>query len=283
MSPAVRGRAGPVAEPAAAAPRHQPRKRFGQHFLRDTNQINRIIATIAPQAAEHCLEIGPGDGALTAPLAGALTEGRLDCVELDRELARRLQSRFAEQAHVRVHCRDVLKLDLAELGANPGGLRVVGNLPYNISTPVLFHLLEMADWIKDMTFMLQREVVQRMTATAGNRNYGRLSVMLGYSCAVQWLFDVPPEVFRPRPKVHSALVRLRPRPPPLRAANEACFAKVVRAAFSQRRKTLRNSLKSVVPAELLEQLPVDLGARPEQLDLTDYARISNAISGSIAP
>ncbi len=256
---------------------HRPRKRFGQHFLRDPCAIDRVIAAIAPAADDHCVEIGPGDGALTLPLAE--TAGRLDCIELDRELARRLESRLAGRRNARVHCRDILEFDLAELGENPAGLRVCGNLPYNISTPVLFRLLKMSHLIADMTFMLQREVAERMTAAPGSRNNGRLSVMLAYYCAVERLFHVPPEAFRPRPKVHSAVVRLRPRRPrPLQAADENALAAVVRAAFGQRRKTLRNSLKSLAAAETLEQLPLDLGARPEQLALADYVLISDAIA-----
>ena len=261
----------------AAARMHRPRRRFGQNFLRDPNYIGRIVAAIAPEPGDHCVEIGPGDGALTLPLAEAA--GSLDCVELDRDLARQLESRLAGKEHVQIHCRDILKFDLAELGGSPGNLRIIGNLPYNISTPVLFHLLKMSHWIDDMTFMLQREVVERMTAGPGSRNYGRLSVMLEYHCKVERLFHVPPEAFRPQPKVHSAVVRLRPhRPRPLRAADENALATVVRTAFGQRRKTLRNGLKSLAAAETLERLPVDLGARPEQLGLADYVRISDAIS-----
>lgn len=262
---------------SAAARIHRPRKRFGQNFLRDPNYIDRIVAAIAPGAGDHCVEIGPGDGALTLPLAEAA--GRLDCVELDRDLARQLESRFAENERVRIHCRDILKFNLAELDGIPGGLRITGNLPYNISTPVLFHLFKMSRWMDDMTFMLQREVVERMTASPGSRNYGRLSVMLEYHCAVERLFHVPPEAFRPRPKVRSSVVRLLPRRPrPLQAADEAALATVVRTAFGQRRKTLRNGLKSLAAADVIERLPVDLGARPEQLGLADYVRISDAIS-----
>ncbi len=261
----------------AAGRGHRPRKRFGQNFLRDPNYIRRIVAAIAPGPGDHCLEIGPGDGALTLPLAEAA--GRLDCMEIDRDLAQRLETRFAGRENVRIHRRDILKFDLAELGEIAGDLRVIGNLPYNISTPVLFRLLKMSHSITDMTIMLQREVVERMTAAPGNRNYGRLSVMLAYYCAAERLFPVPPEAFRPIPKVHSAVVRLRPhRQRPAQAADENFFATVVRTSFGQRRKTLRNSLKSLAAAEVLEQLPVDLGARPEQLGLADYVRISDAIS-----
>ena len=262
---------------SAAGRVHRPRKRFGQHFLRDPNYIRRIIESMAPGPSDHCVEIGPGDGALTLPLAEAA--GRLDCIELDRGLARQLDLRFADKGNVRIHPQDILEFDLAELGQDLGRLRIVGNLPYNISTPVLFHLLKMSHFITDMTFMLQREVVERMTAARGSRNRGRLSVMLGYYCAAERLFSVPPQAFRPIPKVRSAVVRLRPhRPLPMRAADENCFAAVVRTAFGQRRKTLRNSLESLAAKEALEQLPVDLGTRPEQLALADYVRISDAIS-----
>ena len=261
----------------AANHAHRPRKRFGQNFLRDPGYIDRVIAAIAPGVGDHCVEIGPGEGALTGPLARAA--GRLDCIELDRDLARQLESRFAGRENVRVHRRDILQFDLAELGENPAGLRVVGNLPYNISTPVLFHLLKMSPLVTDMTFMLQREVVERMAAVPGGRNYGRLSVMLAYHCAVERLFHVPPEAFRPQPKVHSAVVRLRPhRPRPLRAVDDDGLAAVVRAAFGLRRKTLRNSLKSLAAPELLERLPLDPGARAEQLGVADYVRISDAIA-----
>ncbi len=263
-----------------AGGRHRPRKRFGQHFLRDASYIGRIIAAIAPGSGDHCIEIGPGDGALTLPLAKAA--GRLDCIELDRDLARQLESRFRGQENVRIHCRDILKFDLGELAGNGSGLRIAANLPYNISTPVLFHLLKMSRLITDMTFMLQREVVERMTAAPGNRDYGRLSVMLNYYCAAERLFHVPPEAFRPKPKVMSSVVRLRPyRPRPLQVEDEACLALVVRTAFGQRRKTLRNSLKTIAAGNVLEKLPVDLGARPEQLGLADYVNISDAISAEV--
>ena len=269
----------------------QPRRRFGQHFLRDGRVIRRMVAAIAPGPADHFLEIGPGDGALTAPIAAAA--GRLDCVELDRDLAAGLAARFQGRENIHIHCADVLRFDLAALaplgsltsltGAG-GKLRVAGNLPYNISTPVLFHLLKMLHRITDMTFMLQTEVVERMTAAPGSRDYGRLSVMLGYACEAERLFDVPPEAFRPRPRVMSSVVRLRPREPlPIALADEDRFANIVRAAFGQRRKTLRNSLKNLTGATTLVELGIDPEARPEQLAPSDYARISNAISADPGP
>ena len=263
------------------AARIKPRKRFGQHFLRDGQVIRRIVAAIAPGPEDHFVEIGPGDGALTLPLARAA--GRLDCIELDRDLAKGLAARFRGRGSIHIHCEDILRFDLAGLTEAGKKLRIAGNLPYNISTPVLFHLLKMSRRITDMTFMLQAEVVERMTAAPGSRDYGRLSVMLGYSCEVQTLFDVPPEAFRPRPRVMSAVVRLRPHEPlPLVAEDEEGLATVVRTAFGQRRKTLRNSLKSLTGAATLERLGIDPEARPEQIAAVDYVRIANAITAAIA-
>ena len=255
---------------------NRPRKRFGQNFLRDKQIIHRILEAVAPRKEDHIVEIGPGDGALTRGLAAA---GRLDCIELDRDLARQLALEFRGRENVRVHCADVLRFDLAGLAPAGRGLRVVGNLPYNISTPVLFHLLKTSHRFTDMTFMLQREVVDRMTATPGSRDYGRMSVMLAYYCSSDKLFAVPPEAFRPQPRVVSTVVRLWPHhPPPLPAADEAGLAALVRAAFSQRRKTLRNCLGQFTGPELLRALDLDPEARPEQLEPGDYIRISNAIA-----
>ena len=261
---------------------HRPRKRFGQHFLRDGNLIRRMVSAINPGPEDHLIEIGPGDGALTVPLAA--DAGRLDCIELDRDLAQALSERFQGSGSVHIHCGDVLRFDLAGLGKSGGSLRIAGNLPYNISTPVLFHLLKISRRITDMTFMLQAEVVDRMTAAPGSREYGRLSVMLGYCCTAERLFDVPPEAFRPRPRVMSTVVRLRPhRPLPLAAEDEEGFADVVRVAFGQRRKTLRNSLKPLTGPGVLEQLGIDPGARPAQLAPGDYVRISNWITAEQQP
>ena len=256
---------------------HRPRKRFGQNFLRDKQVIHRIIEAVAPREEDHIVEIGPGDGALTRGLAKAA--GRLDCIELDRDLARQLALEFQGRENVRIHCADVLRFDPDDIAPLGRELRVVGNLPYNISTPVLFHLLKMSHRFTDMTFMLQREVVNRMTATPGSRDYGRLSVMLAYYCSSNKLFAVPPGAFRPQPRVVSTVVRLRPHYPlPLPAADEAGLAALVRAAFSQRRKTLRNCLRQYAGPELLRVLGLDPEARPEQLEPGDYIRISNAIA-----
>jgi 16S rRNA (adenine1518-N6/adenine1519-N6)-dimethyltransferase len=255
---------------------HTPRKRFGQNFLHDQGVIARIIDEVAPQAGEHLLEIGPGQGALTSHLANIGT--RLDCVELDRDLAQFLTARHAGDAHVTIHQQDILKFPLEQLEAAPHSLRVIGNLPYNISTPVLFHLLTHHASIDDMVFMLQLEVVQRMAAGVGDKNYGRLGLMLQYFCEIEHLFNVPSAAFTPQPKVSSAIVRLRPhRVLPLQAKNVNTLQNVIRTAFNQRRKTLRNSLKTLVSDEVFATLPIDVSQRPENLALADYVAISDAI------
>lgn len=257
--------------------RHQARKRFGQNFLIDQAVIERIQDTLDIGEEDHVLEIGPGQGALTDTLAARA--GRLDCVELDRDLARYLDKRFAGDESVTIYQQDILKFDLAELDSEPGSLRVVGNLPYNISTPVLFHLLQWPRLIKDMTFMLQLEVVQRMTAGTGDKNYGRLGLMLQYFCRVEHLFNVPSAAFSPRPRVSSAIVRLTPHASkPVSAQDPKLLEEVIRTAFNQRRKTLKNSLKAIISTAELEDLPLDSSLRPENLSLRDYVVISDAIS-----
>jgi len=256
---------------------HQARKRFGQNFLHDRTVIDRAIAAIRPDEHDHVLEIGPGQGALTDSLARLA--GRLDCVELDRDLAAFLERRFAGRDTVRVIQGDILRFDLAALNPAPHALRVIGNLPYNISTPVLFHLLGYHELIRDMTFMLQLEVVQRMAAGPGDKNYGRLSLMLQYYCAVEHLFNVPSAAFIPRPRVSSAIVRLIPhREFAVRAADAKMLEAVIRAAFNQRRKTLKNSLKGLMSEVALRELPVDAGLRPENLSLSEFVAISDALT-----
>ncbi len=256
---------------------HQARKRFGQNFLKDEAIIARIISEIGAQPSDHLLEIGPGQGALTESLAAAA--GRLDCVELDRDLARYLQAHFAGNDKVTIYQQDILKFDIGSLTSEAHSLRVIGNLPYNISTPVLFYLLRSHQLIADMTFMLQLEVVQRMVAGVGDKNYGRLGLMLQYYCEIEHLFNVPSAAFSPRPKVSSAIVRLRPhRQLPVQAADASVLQSVIRGAFNQRRKTLKNSLKGIISEEALQQLPVDITLRPENLTLQDYVVISDAIS-----
>lgn len=256
--------------------KHQARKRFGQNFLHDQDVIARIIDSINPQPDQHLLEIGPGQAALTDALAAS--GAQLDCVELDRDLARYLEQRFSGNDRVRIHQHNVLKFDIASLQPEPQSLRIIGNLPYNISTPVLFHLLKRHQLIDDMVFMLQLEVVQRMEATCGDKNYGRLGLMLQYYCRVEHLFNVPSAAFSPRPKVSSAIVRLTPhRQLPVEARDPALLEVVVRTAFNQRRKTLKNSLKAFMSAEAMENLSIDTSLRPENLTLKDYVLISDAI------
>jgi 16S rRNA (adenine1518-N6/adenine1519-N6)-dimethyltransferase len=258
-------------------PEHQARKRFGQNFLHDAHVIRKILHAIAPQADQRLLEIGPGQGALTIPLVNS--GATLDVVELDRDLAGWLQNHFADCERFTLHVGDVLKFDLHTLTQEPRSIRVIGNLPYNISTPCLFHLLESEALIDDMTFMLQKEVVQRLAATPDDDEYGRLSVMVQYFCSVEHLFDVPPGAFKPAPKVTSAIVRLRPhRHTKVQAVDTVLLREVVRTAFSQRRKTLRNCLKPLIVDLDAQALPVDLSLRPENLSVADYVNLSNTIS-----
>ena len=254
---------------------HTPRKRFGQNFLHDRGVIERIVAAIDPRPGQDIVEIGPGQGAITLPLLAAC--GRLQAVELDRDLLEPLRAAAAGAGELILHSRDALRLDFCALRRGDERLRIVGNLPYNISTPLLFHLLEQATCIADMHFMLQKEVVERMAAAAGSEAYGRLSVMLQYRCAVTPLFNIGPGAFRPPPKVESAFVRLVPRAvPPVAVRDEQRFAALVRQAFSQRRKTLRNTLKGMVDAEAIAAAGIDPQIRAEQLDLAAFARLANA-------
>ena len=250
---------------------HQARKRFGQNFLSDPNIIRKIVDVIAPQPGQRMVEIGPGLAAMTDPLLARL--GRLDVVEIDRDLIARLKDNYPS-GNLVIHEGDALKFDFGTLGPD---LRIVGNLPYNISTPILFHLAEFADQVRDMTFMLQKEVVMRMVAEPGSGEYGRLSVMLQYRFRMGRLFDVPPGAFRPAPKVMSSIVRLVPRPAESLAAKDArLFGKIVTAAFGQRRKTLRNTLRDYIDETGLSALGIDPGLRAERLSVADYVAITNA-------
>lgn len=255
---------------------HVARKRFGQNFLIDTQVIADIVNAVAPQAAARVVEIGPGLGALTEPLLRRLE--RLDVVEIDRDIVARLKKRFPPE-RLRIHEGDALKFDFGSLLAQPGDrLHVVGNLPYNISTPLLFHLADYADRVIDMHFMLQNEVVERMVAAPGTSDYGRLSVMLQYRFVIDKLLDVPPECFDPAPKVDSAVVRLIPRPvDELNAGDASRLAALVAAAFAQRRKMLRNTLKDWLTPEAFERLGIAPTARAEELGVDDYVRIANAL------
>jgi 16S rRNA (adenine1518-N6/adenine1519-N6)-dimethyltransferase len=259
----------------AGGARHIPRRRFGQNFLVDDGVIAQIVAAIAPQRGDNLVEIGPGLGALTAPLAARLD--RLQVIEIDRDLIARLRTQYPA-GNLVIHEGDALEFDFAGLGRD---LRVTGNLPYNISTPLLFRLAGFAGCIRDVHVMLQREVVERMTAAPGDSEFSRLSVMLQYRFAMEKLIDVPAEAFDPAPKVASAVVRLTPFAPlPHPARDETVFAGVVARAFGQRRKTLRNTLKGMVTAGQLAQLGIDAGARAQELSVADFVRIADAVAAS---
>ncbi len=255
---------------------HRPRKRFGQNFLRDPGIIQRLVRAIDPKADEHLVEIGPGRGALTEPLAASGC--RLDVIELDRDLVAGLLAAFCRNPRFKLHNADALRFDFRTLAAGGQRLRVVGNLPYNISTPLIFHLLAQAGCIHDMHFMLQLEVVERLAAAPGGKHWGRLGIMAQYLCDVEKLFEVPPEAFHPRPQVQSAIVRLTPRATrPWPACDEERLRQLVQAAFAQRRKTLRNNLKGLIDTGQLEQLGIDPGCRAETLAIGQFIEITNAL------
>ena len=258
---------------------HIPRKRFGQHFLCDQHVVQRIVGAIKPLPEEHLVEIGPGQGALTLPVLKLSRQ--LDAVEFDRDLIPELDARTKAYGELRIHSADALDFDFNTLHQSKQPLRVFGNLPYNISTPLLFHLLTFAPIVSDMVFMLQKEVADRLAAEADSDDYGRLSVMVQYHCRVDLLFDVPPSAFFPPPKVQSSIVRLIPfhvTPHPVK--NYELFASIVKHAFGQRRKTLRNSLKTIVDATVWERISVQPNLRAENLSVKDFVEISNALSQS---
>jgi 16S rRNA (adenine1518-N6/adenine1519-N6)-dimethyltransferase len=258
---------------------HKARKRFGQNFLHDHNIIYSIISHIQASENQHWVEIGPGQGALTAPLLAKRVQ--LDVVELDRDLVELLQQKFSQQTNLTIHSADALNFDFAGLAQNGEKLHIIGNLPYNISTPLLFHLLSSSHCIADMYFMLQKEVVDRICATSGSKKYGRLSVMMQYYCQGECLFDVPPESFDPIPQVMSAIIRLIPHSqPPVTLASMAAFSQVVTHAFSQRRKTIRNSLKDLLTEQQIAGLGINPGARAETLTLEEFAILSNLAAGA---
>ena len=254
---------------------HKPRKRFGQNFLHDQNVIQRIVNAIAPKQGERIVEIGPGQGALTKELLSLIE--KMDAVELDRVLIEPLQQTCAPLGQLTIHAADALKFDFCSLPENSEQkLRVVGNLPYNISTPLLFHLMEQRHCIKDMHFMLQKEVVDRITAQPGNGQYGRLGIMLQYYCQAEHLFNVPPGAFFPPPKVDSAVFRLTPHDKPaFPTKDEALLSRIVSMSFSQRRKTIRNNLKGTIDESVLVQLGIDPGLRPERLELSQFVSLAN--------
>lgn len=263
---------------------HRARKRFGQNFLTDEAVIARIVSAIAPKADDLLIEIGPGLGALTCQLIQPLTH--LTVVELDRDIIPKLKERCSKQkstenqsslSKLTILEQDALTLDLEPL-ATEGSLRIAGNLPYNIATPLIFHLLEQSKYIVDMTFMLQKEVVDRLAAHPGNRDYGRLSLMVQAVADVESLFVVPPTAFNPPPKVDSAIVRLVPRAHPLVPVNlKPLFGELVSLAFAHRRKTLQNNLKHRLPTSTIIQAGIDPGTRAEQVSLDEFIKLAHLV------
>ncbi len=254
---------------------HKARKRFGQNFLIDQQIIADIIAAIRPERDDNMVEIGPGLGALTRPLLEKLA--RLHVVEIDRDIIARLKTDYPQDRLI-IHEGDALQFDFAQL---PAPLRIVGNLPYNISSPLLFHFAAYAENVTDMHFMLQDEVVERMVAEPSTPAYGRLSVMLQYRFYMEKLLDVPPQSFRPAPKVNSAIVRMIPIPAAeIMVQDEGLFSGIVTAAFGQRRKTLRNTLRNHLAEADFERLGIDAQLRAENLGVPEFAKIANWLSES---
>jgi 16S rRNA (adenine1518-N6/adenine1519-N6)-dimethyltransferase len=255
---------------------HYPRKRFGQHFLHDFYVIQRIFHVLQLQPGQHGVEIGPGLGALTVQALSLLKA--LDVIEIDRDVIPDLMTQCQGKGDLRVHQADVLHFDFHQLTTHLASLRVFGNLPYNISTPLIFHLLQQIDLVQDMHFMLQREVAERLAASPGGGDYGRLSIMVQYYCRVELLFTVKAQSFTPPPKVESAIVRLTPHHPlPFQADDPELLAALVKQAFSQRRKMVHNSLKDWLNTTQLVSLEIDPDARPEQLSVQDFVRMSNMV------
>lgn len=259
-------------------PGHRPRKRFGQHFLTDMGVSDAIIRAIHPTRDDVVVEIGPGQGALTATLARQA--GHLHAIELDRDLVAKLKRQYDGNPAVTIHEADALAFDFARLGSR---LRIVGNLPYNISTPLLFHLLNFRNCLVDMHFMLQKEVVERMAAEPGNKTYGRLGIMLGCYLHIESLFDVDRLAFEPSPKVMSAFVRLDPLPPgTFDIQDEALLSRLVNVAFTKRRKTLRNALRDAAETSAMEAVGIDPRRRPEQVSISQYIALSNHIARGLS-
>lgn len=252
---------------------HTPRKRFSQNFLRDNHIIARIAQAIAPEVGDHLVEIGPGLGALTAHILPKVST--MDAIELDRDLIAPLTEICKPLGHLNIYSADVLRFDFATLTQKPHSLRIIGNLPYQISTPLLFHLVEYIDLIHDLHFMLQKEVVERMAAPKNTKAYGRLSVMIQYHFSVEPLFVVPNTAFHPKPKVTSQIVRLKPKTAGVVAKDYVKFSDVVKQAFNYRRKTLQNSLRGWIDNNTLTGLGIDPISRPEQLTIEQFVQISD--------
>lgn len=256
---------------------HIPRKRFGQNFLKDNQVIEKIVRALHPQTEDLLVEIGPGLGALTAQVLQHIAHFHV--IEIDNDLSARLKTTYPD-SQLSVHQQDALRFNFASLCKEKQKLRVFGNLPYNISTPLLFHLLSFAPFIQDMLFMLQKEVVVRMSAAHGHHEYGRLSIMIQYACEVHHLFDVSPQSFTPPPKVMSSIVLLKPygeKRPFALARDEKLFSKIVATAFQHRRKTLKNALTPIVPAEVFSHTNIDPMRRPETLSVEEFIALSDAL------
>ena len=262
-------------------PVHKARKRFGQHFLHDKNIIHKLLRAVNPQTTDTLIEIGPGQGALTFPLLEQCK--KLTAIELDRDLIPILKRGAEGLGELNLINSDILKIDMAALSLTPP-FRLVGNLPYNISTPLMFHMLEYNELIKDMHFMVQKEVAERIIATSdkntsSSKHYGRLSVMMQYFCRCDYLFDVPPGCFSPPPKVDSSIIRLIPHSkPPVQVDDIEMLELVVKTAFNQRRKTISNSLKKLLSRDQIHSLDINPASRAENLSLSDFAKLSNLSS-----
>lgn len=257
--------------------KHVPRKRFGQNFLNSGLIIQNIVDAIHPTASDHVIEIGPGQGALTAPLLQRA--GTLDCLEIDRDLVTSLEKKFAQHSNFKVHSVDALKFDFNTLNAPAKSLRIVGNLPYNITTPLLFHLLSFCPLIHDMHFMLQKEVVDRLTAHPNSKAFGKLTLMIQYYCKAEYLFSVPSSAFYPAPKVESAVIRLTPYLQiPFPVKNFNLFTHLASTAFNQRRKILSNSLKAFLALSDFQALSLDPQKRPEALSLEEWVKLCNFVA-----
>jgi len=260
---------------------HKARKRFGQNFLNDSRIIHQIIMAINPAPTDHVVEIGPGQGAITEPLLD--TRCQLDVVELDRDLVERLAVRFSQNEQFTLHSADALTFDFAALRTDKK-LRIIGNLPYNISTPLLFHLMAQAQHIQDMHFMLQKEIVNRLQAQPGSKQFGRLSIMIQLHCTVEALFDVDPECFDPKPKVMSSIVRLIPHPSQKYCIDDKPqFESIIKSAFAQRRKTIRNTLKKMCTEDDLSAVNINPSLRAEALSIDDFVNLSNHLSAKQLP
>lgn len=256
------------------------RKRFGQHLLNNPSTINNIVKVIHPKKDDHLVEIGPGRGAITVPILKHV--GNLHAVEIDRDIAKEVAEQCEKIGNLEIHLGDVLRFDFNKLASHSKPIRIFGNLPYNISTPLLFHLLKFSDCIIDMHFMLQKEVVDRITAVAGDSNYSRLSIMLQVNYKVESLFDISPNEFSPPPKVNSSFMRLNPTDEyQQHIKDKLLFAKLVETAFQQRRKTIKNSLSKVVTEEQLTKANIEAVQRPQEVSIQQYINLSNELAQSM--